>query len=231
MNILAFGAHPDDIEICCAGTLAKFKKRGDEIYIAVVTNGEVGSPTLPKEEIAAVRKDEAEKSASILGANFIWMGFPDGFLFHNEETRLKFIDVIRQTNPDLIFTHCPDDYHIDHRNVSRIVDSVRVMVTVPNIKTETPPAKKFPALYFMDTIAGIGFLPETYVDITETFPVKIKMLKSHKSQSLWLENQYGISYTEFTEIISRYRGLQSGYRYAESFIETKQWPHIHIPLP
>ena len=230
MNILAFGAHPDDIEILCAGTLLKLKNRGDKITIAIATNGEVGSPDLKKKEIAEIRRKEAEKSASILGADFIWMGFPDEFLFDNEETRLKFIEVIRKSNPDLIITHYPDDYHIDHRNVGRIVDSVRVMVTVPNIKTETPPIKKFPALYFMDTIAGIGFLPEIYVDITETFQTKIKMLECHKSQSLWLENQYGTSYTEFAEILCRYRGIQSGYRYAESFIESRRWPYIHVSL-
>ena len=61
MKVMAFEAHPDDIEHFCAGTLAKYKAAGHDVAIVCVTNGEVGSPTLPREEIAAVRKEEAQK--------------------------------------------------------------------------------------------------------------------------------------------------------------------------
>ena len=75
MRVLAVGAHPDDLEILCSGTLAKYAKQGHHVTMAVATNGEVGSMTLPNEEIAAVRKAEAAASAAVIGADFVWMGY------------------------------------------------------------------------------------------------------------------------------------------------------------
>jgi LmbE family N-acetylglucosaminyl deacetylase len=172
MNILAVGAHPDDLEILCAGTLAKYAVRGDSVAMAIATNGEVGSPTLPKEEIAEIRKQEAEASAKLVGAELIWMGYPDEFLFSNESTRLSFLNMVRHVRPDVILTHSPSDYHPDHRTAGQIVWDIRVMTTVPNIKTENPPCDKIPEIYYCDAIAGISFVPEHYVDISETFALR-----------------------------------------------------------
>ena len=81
MRVLAVGAHPDDLELLCGGTLAKYAQLGHHVTMAVATNGEVGSMTLTKEEIAAVRKAEAAAAAAVIGADFVWMGYPDEFLF------------------------------------------------------------------------------------------------------------------------------------------------------
>lgn len=224
MNILGVGAHPDDLEILCAGTLAKYAARGDRVAMAIATNGEVGSPTLPKEEIAAIRKQEAEASAKVIGAELVWMGYPDEFLFSNESTRLSFLNMVRHVRPDVILTHGPSDYHPDHRTTGQILWDIRVMTTVPNIKTENPPCDKIPEIYYCDTVAGISFVPEQYVDITETFPLKREMLACHKSQSIWLEAQYQMSYLEFMEHISRFRGIQCGAKYAECFQVSPTWP-------
>ncbi len=78
-RILAVGAHPDDIELQCAGTLAKFAARGDQVFMAISTNGELGSAKLSKAEIARVREREARASAGVIGAELIWLGYPDGF--------------------------------------------------------------------------------------------------------------------------------------------------------
>ena len=121
MKILAVGAHPDDVELLCAGTLAKYKRQGHEVALAIATNGEVGSSTLPKAEIAAVRRAEAEASAAVIGAEFHWLGYPDEFLFNDADTRLRFIDLVRQVRPDLILCHDPEnDYHPDHVTSGRI---------------------------------------------------------------------------------------------------------------
>jgi len=224
MQVLAFGAHPDDLEILCAGTLAKFARRGDSVTLAVATNGEVGSPTLPKSEIAEIRHQEAKAAADVIGAKLVWMGFPDEFLFSTPESRLAFLDVIRQVRPDVVFTHAPTDYHPDHRATGQMVWDIRVMTTVPNIETEHPPCEKIPEIFYMDTVAGIDFEPEQYVDISETFHLKREMLACHKSQAIWLEKQYQMSYLEFIEYISRYRGLQCGVRYAECFRSSPTWP-------
>lgn len=224
MNILAVGAHPDDLEGLMGGTLAKYSKRGDKVYMAVVTNGEVGSAELPKKEIAEIRRQEALESAKVIGAELIWMGFPDEFLFDGEQSRLKFIDVVRQAKPDLVFCHFNNDYHPDHRISGQIVCNIKVMSTVPNIKTEHPPAKKISEIFFMDTVAGINFTPEKYVDITDCFKEKIEMYSKHKSQHSWLEKQYGMSNIEFVEIVSRFRGIQAGVKYAEAFSRAVFWP-------
>ena len=76
----------------------------------------------------------------------------------------------------------------------------------------------------METIAGIEFKPEYYVDVSAVFLKKREMLACHRSQASWLENQYGMSYLEFIEYIGKYRGLQSGVRYAECFRSSPTWP-------
>jgi len=226
MNVLAICAHPDDAEILCGGTLAKYAQRGDRVAIAVVTNGEVGSPTLSKTEIAAIRRDEAQAAADVIGAEMIWMGFPDEFLFDTEETRLAFINVMRRVQADVVLTHWPGDlYNPDHTLTGRIANDVAIMTTVPNIVTEYPAAPKIPIVYFIDSVVGIGFQPEEYVDITSTFALKKEMLSRHISQvGDWLQDQYGSNALEMIETFSRFRGLQSGVRYAEGFIRAQAYP-------
>ncbi|MES2222267.1 MAG: PIG-L deacetylase family protein, partial [Acidobacteriota bacterium] len=209
MRVLAIGAHPDDLELQCAGTLAKYAQRGDHVTMAVAMSGDCGSATLPKQEISAIRGSEARASAAVLGAEFLTMNnYSDGFLFSTEETRLDFLNVIRSARPDVILTHSPSDYHPDHRMTSQIVCDVRIMISVPNIKTEAPPYQLLPEIYFFDTMAGIDFVPQHYVDITSTFDVKKKMLACHKSQSSWLEDQYNMTYLDFIDCVGRFRGLQ-----------------------
>lgn len=226
MNVLAICAHPDDAEIWCGGTLAKYAKRGDRVTIAVVTNGEVGSPTLPKEEIAEIRRLEAIAAAKVIGAELIWMGFRDEFLFDSEETRLAFIEAMRASEADVVLTHWPDDlYNPDHTITGQVANDVAIMTTVPNIKTASGPLQKIPVVYFIESVAGLGFQPEEYVDITDTFELKRLMLAEHVSQvGDWLKDQYGSNAMEMIEVINRFRGIQSGVRYAEGFIRAKAYP-------
>ena len=229
MRVLAVGAHPDDLEILCGGTLAKYAKQGHHVTMAVATNGEVGSMTLPNEEIAAVRKAEAAASAAVIGADFVWMGYKDEFLFSSEETRLDFLNLMRRARPDVVLAHAPSDYHPDHRTAGQMCWDVRVMTTVPNIKTAYPVCATIPEVFYMDTVAGINFQPEQYVDITEYFDLKRQMLACHRSQGGWLEAQYQMTYLEFMEQISRFRGLQCGVRYAECFQSSPTFPKWSKP--
>ncbi|WP_256756863.1 PIG-L deacetylase family protein [Cohnella sp. WQ 127256] len=226
MNVLAICAHPDDAEIWCGGTLAKYAERGDKVTIAVVTNGEVGSPTLPKEEIAEIRRLEAIAAAEVIGAELIWMGYRDEFLFDTEETRLSFIEAMRVSKAEVVLTHWPDDlYNPDHTITGQVANDVAIMTTVPNIVTSSPPLSKIPIVYFIESVAGLGFQPEEYVDITDTFELKQRMLAKHESQvGDWLKDQYGSNAMEMIEVIARFRGIQSGVRYAEGFIRAKAYP-------
>jgi LmbE family N-acetylglucosaminyl deacetylase len=225
MKIMAFGPHPDDIEFLCAGTLAKYAQAGHQVAIAISTNGEVGSPTLSKGEIAAVREAEARSSAGKINARFFWMGYPDEFLFNTREVRLHYIEVIRQFRPDIIL--CPDkdsDYHPDHTTTGQILWDTHVMVTVPNIETPTGPCEKIPEIIFMDTVAGVNFQPEFYVDISGQWETKAAMIACHQSQETWMMAQYGVSCVDFGQTQSRLRGFQAGCKYAEAFRKPKFFP-------
>jgi LmbE family N-acetylglucosaminyl deacetylase len=224
MRVLAIGAHPDDIEILCGGTLAKCAARGDQITIMIATNGNVGSPTLSREEIAEVRKQEAQRSADILGADLIWVGYDDEFLFHDRESRMTFINHIRRAKPDFMFVHSANDYHPDHRICGEIAIDARIPATVRLIETEYPPLAKVPHVFLMDTIGVVGFEPEHYVDITETYDVKCQMLKCHQSQDIWLQAIYGMDYIEFVGKMSAMRGMSKGVKYAEAFRSLPLYP-------
>ena len=224
MRVLAVGAHPDDLELLCAGTLARYAARGDHVTMAVATNGEFGSSTLSTTEAAALREKEARAAAAHIGADLIWMGYPDAFLFSDQKSRRDFIDLVRRTMPDVILAHDPGDYHADHRAVAHILMDVRMLAQVASIETAHPPSHGVPELFFMETIAGLDFQPEHYVDTSESFVTKQKMLAEHKSQATWLREQYGVSYMELIEYVGRFRGLQCGCPYAEGFRHWRVWP-------
>lgn len=224
MRVLAVGAHPDDIEVLCGGTMAKYAARGDQVTFMVATNGNVGSPTLSKEEIAAVRKKEAEAAAALIGADLIWLDYDDEFLFHDRESRMTFINAIRKANPDVMFVTSPTDYHPDHRICGEIAADCRIPVTVPLIVTEYPHMEKIPHVFLMDNVGGIGFEPEAYVDITETFEMKAQMLRCHQSQDTWLQYMYETDIVDNAARVSSMRGLGPGVKYAEGFRSLPMFP-------
>ncbi|MFD0959159.1 PIG-L deacetylase family protein [Paenibacillus chungangensis] len=224
MRVAAIGAHPDDVEALCGGTLAKCAARGDEVTIIIATNGNVGSPVLSKEEIAAIRHEEAKAAADLIGAKLIWLGFDDEFLFHDRPTRLAFINAIRQASPDFMFVHGPNDYHPDHRICGEIAIDCRIPVTVPLIETEYPAMQNIPHVFIMDNLGSIGFEPEIYVDITDTIDKRGQMLKCHASQDDWLRHMYGMDYIEFLARPAAMRGMAIGVPYAEAFRSLPMYP-------
>jgi len=232
MRVLAFGAHPDDIEFRMAGTLLKMKKRGDEIFMCVTTNGEIGSYRHTKAEIAEIRKKEAQASADVIGAELIWMGERDEFLFDNEPTRMKFIETVRHARPDIIFAPPPFmDYNQDHDITGYLAFVARVLSTIKLIETESPVVDHIPPLFYC-TPHGLNdnYKPEYFVDITETFETKMKMFLCHQSQQgAWCKDAFGVNYAEMIERDSRYLASvcgTPGVEYVEAFALCKGWPII-----
>ena len=223
MNVLFVGAHPDDIETFAGGTAAKYAARGDKVFFCVSTNGNCGSSTLPADEIAAIRHEEAGKGAGVIGAELIWLDFDDEFLEDSRETRLAFIEAFRQSEPDVVFCHWREDYNPDHSISGMLVDELVHMKGIPNIKTGSAPHDGIPHVYFIDTIAGVNFVPELYVDITNVFDTKVKMVRQHASQQSWMKDLFGYKIDEFLDIPARYRGLQAGCRMAEAFRPSYRW--------
>jgi LmbE family N-acetylglucosaminyl deacetylase len=224
MNVLAIGAHPDDLELLCAGTLARYAQAGHEVFMAIATNGEVGSATLSKEQTAKLRHEEARRSCARIGATLIWMGFPDEWLFDTPEVRARFIDAIREARPEVMLVHSTDDYHPDHRVAGQVAVDARIPSTVRLVETRLPAAERIPHIFVMDTIAGTAFEPELYVDISDVWDTKKAMLEEHRSQSEHLLRSFGIEYTEFMETQARRRGGEAGCRLAEAFREVKAFP-------
>lgn len=226
-RVLAVGAHPDDIEILCSGTLAKFAKLNAQIIIAVATDGSAGHMEIPSSELAQIRQEEAKKAANLIGAEFHWLGYPDELLFEDINSRLRFVDLIRATKPDVILTHDPDDYHPDHRVVSRLMFDASFVAGLPNIKTKHPAHPGVQPLYYFDTISGANFNPTEYVDITDTYKTKQTMIECHSSQLKWLKDHDNIDILDFIDVMARSRGIQSGVKYAEGFRFKPVWPRQH----
>tara|TARA_B100001245_G_scaffold146529_1_gene109520 strand:- start:160 stop:861 length:702 start_codon:yes stop_codon:yes gene_type:complete len=226
MKILAIGAHPDDVEFLCAGTLALYAAQGHEIFIAIATNGNVGSPTLEKNEISAIRKKESVEACKLINAKLIWMNFDDEWLFDNKETRLVFIDAIREAQPDLMFIHNKCDYHPDHRNAGQIAEDCKIPVSVRLVKSNFDYLKKIPHMFYMDSIGGVEFEPEYYVDISSVIDLKVKMLRCHKSQEDWLIALYDEKPIDLMYKQSSFRGLNAGCKYAEGFRQVLTYPLV-----
>ena len=222
MNILAVGAHPDDIEEYCAGTLAKYASMGHKVFICTATSGNIGSATIPKDEIAAIRKKEAAASAAIIGAEYICLDYDDELFYEDVSVRINFINMVRHCKPDVIFTHNPHDYNPDHMLVSKIIDDIQVMLPIAKIETEEEPWPILPEVYYFEPVKSLGFNPTDYVDISDHFETKKKMFLCHESQRQWMSDNYqGFSdedYFESVLVTAAFRGMQCGVKYAEAFV-------------
>ncbi|HBP38649.1 MAG TPA: hypothetical protein DD640_07905 [Clostridiales bacterium] len=225
MNIVAIGCHPDDLEIGCGGTLRRYADAGAQVTMVLVANGNMGHARIMPDELRAIRRQESEQAAQILGAEIVQLDVPDLSVDSgNSALSARLTDVIRARNPDLIITHSPDDYMRDHAEVSHLVFDAGFNTSVPHYASE--PASPIAALYYMDTLAGVNFLPEEYVDITSEIEKKIDALEQHVSQLKWMRDHDGIDFAEFVRTCSRFRGLQCGCGYAEGFRVCRAWPRM-----
>ena len=225
-RVLAVGAHPDDIEILCAGTLARYKREGWEVFMAYLCNGDTGHTEIPQKELVKIRESEAHESAKILGAHIEGGYFSDFGVFLDEKSRRIVVDLVRKAKPDVVLTHFPEDYQWDHRMTSQLVVVATFLANMPYYETDYPFHTKIPPIYYMDTLAGISFQPAEYVDISDTIEIKEKMLRCHQSQYLWLKKLGKIDYVDFMKTQSAFRGYQCGVRYAEGFIPYQAWNRV-----
>ena len=196
--VLAFFAHPDDAELLCAGTLALLKAQGAQIHLATMTAGDGGSAALPPEEIARIRRQEAARAAALLDGQYHCAEASDLLICYDPPTIRRVTEIIRRVNPTIVFTHSPQDYLLDHEITSQLVRAACFAASVPNVSTDAQPAAQatttIPHLYYADAIEGRDALgqavvPGFYVNITDTMPLKEKMLACHESQREWLRRQ------------------------------------------
>ncbi|MCQ2386905.1 MAG: PIG-L family deacetylase [Clostridia bacterium] len=218
MRVLAIGCHPDDVEIACAGTLAKCVKRGDKVIVCHLCSGDLGHVIIPPDELKVMRAKEAKTAGALAGIEVISGGFNDLDIFdNNRESRDKVVEIIRYANPDFIITHNPDDYMPDHTATARLVFDASFSATLPNYPPKTKTPAKLVPIYYMDTLAGVNFVPDEFVDISEEIDLKLKMLNCHESQIVWMRDHDHIDFPDMVKTCSRYRGYQCGAEYAEGF--------------
>lgn len=222
--MLAVGAHPDDLEISCAGTLAKLVAQGHEVVMAHASSGDKGHYRIPPRELSRIREQEARDAAAVIGCEAVTLGLTDGGVLEgDQEIRRRLADVIADVQPDFVITHSPTDYMPDHVAVSRLVFDCTFLATLPGFAASGKHADKVPALFYMDNLAGTGFEPTLYVDISDTVQRKIEMLRKHDSQLTWLKEHDHVDIIEFVETLSRLRGIQAGCSHAEGFVQHMVW--------
>ncbi|MCU6709981.1 PIG-L family deacetylase [Paenibacillus sp. J5C_2022] len=229
MNVLAVGCHPDDLEIGCGGTLAKLASLGHQVTMVHVANGNKGHKIIEPEKLANIRAAEAKSAGNLIGANVIGLDVPDlSVKADGDELVQKLVAVIRDAKPDFIITHPPEDYMKDHMEVSKAVFDASFSATVPHFNKEAgqDAHHKVAPIYYMDTLAGVGFLPTEYVDISDFIDIKLQMNNCHESQIKWLYEHDGIDFLDFVRTVSKFRGLQCGAAYAEGFKQCQAWPRL-----
>ena len=199
--VLALGAHPDDVEISCAGTLQALSDLGYSIHIATMTLGDCGSKELPAEQVRQCRRGEAEDACRILRATHHYVGSNDFSIFNDDIHNRLATALLREVAPAIVFTHSPGDYILDHDNTSVLARNACFYAPANNYDcsqfTSSPALTAIPHLYYWDVMEGVDIfgkpvVPEFYVNITDGVELKTQMLAAHRSQGKWLRDQHGI---------------------------------------
>lgn len=224
VDIIFFGAHPDDVELSAGGTAAKCVKDGLRIGIVDLTRGEMGTRGTPQ-----TRKKEAQGAARVLGATFRQqLDFQDGNLQTGREQELEIIEILRIRRPKLVIGPWPDDRHPDHTRTGRIVTEASFYAGLKSLKTGAPEHRPQTVLYYMQNYM---VPPSFVVDVTPHWKTKMRSVAAYKSQFFdpkSKEPQTFISDPKFLEMIDargRHFGALIGVRYGEAFV-TKQPPRV-----
>ena len=201
-TIMVVGAHHDDNE-SMTGTMARHRKAGWRIVSVVMTNGRHAATGVSDDNIE-IRNNESRDAAKLLGAQTVFLGFAESGFRNTRESCDAMVKTIRDHQPRIIVTHPPLDYHFDHMQTSRCVrDATYLCDRVSSV------------LYYCDAWF-VPFQPDVYVDMSDYVELKKQVLACHKSQ-LPAGPEAESSMVQMDMVRARYRGIESGYRYAEAF--------------
>ena len=225
LHVLAFGVHPDDVELSCAGTLLVEKSQGKRTGIIDLTRGELGT-----RGTAETRDKEAADSAKILGVDVREnLGMKDGFFENNEAHQRKVITVIRKYKPEIVICNAPEDRHPDHGRSASLVADAAFLSGLRKIETEINGEIQdaWRPKYVLHYIQDRYLKPDIVIDITSSFEKKMDAVKAFKTQfhnPELDEPQTYISSPAFLNSIiyrSQMFGKLIGVDYAEGFISSK----------
>lgn len=199
MNVVAIGAHPDDIEIGCGGALLAHRARGDVVSLLVMTTGERGP------QAARSRVLEQEDAGRLLGATVYWGGFEDGALPDGRATVDVIQSVLHAVEADVVYSHVPRDTHQDHRAAG--------LATLAA-------ARRSSRVLGYETPTSLDFAPQLFVDVAGSVQAKLDLIRAHGSQVL----KNGLVDLDAVEAQARYRGFQGRLHQAEAFeVERFVW--------
>jgi LmbE family N-acetylglucosaminyl deacetylase len=228
-RVLAVGAHPDDVEFMCAGTLKLLKDGGYDIAIGVIANGDCGSSSESQDGITRIRRREAIEAAKMLEAVLIPLGELDLRIEFDDRTRMKVTELVRQVDPLVVFTHAHEDYMADHEAASRLVRAACFNASVPNYLTNSAlpchRTARIPYLYYWSPIEGKNIYGDfveqrIHVDVGGVIDFKSRMLACHRSQRDWLMKQHGMDkYVETMRETAKAYGRKCGFDFAEGFTQ------------
>ncbi len=225
IDILAVGAHPDDVDMISGGTLAKLASRGKEIVIVDLTRGEMASRGTPEQ-----RAKEAQAAASVLGVRErIALDLGDGVLTDDLENRRILIELIRHHRPSLILTHYWDDLHPDHAAAGSLIRSIMYPVGFANYPADGEPYRPNEVLFFM---AHNSFEPSFIVDVDGYHDTKMEAVSCFASQVYQPDSSEpptGIAQPDFLlklESRARYFGARIGRTFGEPFLVTRCVPMV-----
>jgi LmbE family N-acetylglucosaminyl deacetylase len=203
-KVLVIGAHPDDPESMCAGTMLKLKAMGAEVVAVYFTSGEAGIVGKTHEQARTIRQAEARKACEVLGVRAVFMTQTDGNAEVNKERYAEMKALIEAEQPDMVITHWPIDSHRDHRVCSILVYDAWRMT-----------GRGFD-LYYSEVMTGMqtqNFTPSLWVDITDYRDKKIEAYLCHESQEI-----DGVI-KEYHDTMERMRGMECQAKYAEAFVQ------------
>ena len=181
LDFLAFGAHPDDVELGCGATIAKLVSQGKKVGIVDLTRGELGT-----RGSAEIRTKETKEASKILGITIREnMDFKDGFFRNDEEHQLKIIQVIRKYQPDFIFCNAPDDRHIDHPKGSQLIVEASFLSGLTKINTDDSSGnaqKQWRPKNIYHYIQWKNLDPDFIFDVSGFHHTKMDAVKCYSSQ-------------------------------------------------
>ncbi|WP_426475224.1 bacillithiol biosynthesis deacetylase BshB1 [Chryseobacterium balustinum] len=224
-DILAFGAHPDDVELGCGGTIAKLISEGKTIVIVDLTKGELGTRGTDQ-----TRKEEATEAAKILGvAARENLGLKDGFLVNSEEYQMEIVKMIRKYRPEIVLANAIDDRHPDHAKAAKLVSDACFLAGLRKIETvlNGEVQEVWRPKQVFHYIQWKHIQPEFVIDISEHLDKKLEACMAFKTQfydPTSKEPETPITSKDFYESLT-YRaqdlGRLSGVAYAEGFTSEK----------
>jgi N-acetylglucosamine malate deacetylase 1 len=227
VDILAFGAHADDVEIGMGGTIAKYAQMGKKIVICDLTKAEMSSNGTVERRI-----EEADKAADMIGAKRISLDLPDRGLYMKDEYINQIITIIRTYKPTLVFAPYVLDRHPDHGNAARLVEEAVFSAGVRKVmENELLGAHHVQNMYYY-MINGFH-KPDFVIDISACMARKIDSLQAYKSQFIKSDTTVDTplvnGYIETVESRERLFGKEVGVKYAEGFM-TKKPLLVHLDL-